>query len=81
MNIDVRKLCLILKHSADVHERNEARRLLLEKLTSALTTDEAKYILTMIENYIDLQERYSKLRNELDQARELVKELNKVFNI
>jgi len=79
--MDVRKLCLIVKHSQDVYERNEARRLLLEKLTSALTTDEAKYVLTIIENYIDLQERYNELKNEFDQARELVKQLSSVLNI
>lgn len=80
--MDVRKLYLILKHSADVFERNEARRMLLEKLTSErLTTDEAKYILTMIENYIDIQNELTKTKEKLKQVREVVKQLNKVFNI
>ncbi len=79
--MDVRRLYLILKHSQDVFERNEARRLLLEKLISSLTTDEAKYILTLIENYIDLQEKYNKVKDKLDQTKELIKQLNKILNI
>jgi len=80
--LDVRKLFLIMKHATDPFERNQAKKELIEKLTTEhLTLDEAKYIITILENYADLQERYEKLKNELNQAKEVVKQLNKILNL
>ena len=78
--MDVRKLFIILKHTRDPFERSEIKKELLQKLMS-LTEEEAKYILTLIENYIDTQKAYSETKDEQIRVKELVKQINKILNI
>jgi hypothetical protein len=78
--MDVRRLYLALKHTKDPFEKSEIKKELLQKLTS-LREDEAKYILTLIENYIDTQEAYAQTTEELKQVIEVIRQLNKILNI
>jgi predicted DNA-binding protein len=78
--MDVRSLYISLKHERDLFARNEIKKVLFEKLTN-LTGEEAKYILTLIENYIDTQEAYYQAVEELKQTKEIVKQLCKTLNL
>jgi uncharacterized protein YfbU (UPF0304 family) len=78
--MDVRSLFIALKHTRDPFEKNEIRKELLQRLTN-LSEKEAKYVLTIMENYIDIQEAYAQKKEELQQVKEVVKQLNKILNI
>jgi uncharacterized protein YfbU (UPF0304 family) len=76
----IRTLYISLKHERDIFIRNEIKREMLKRLTN-LTEEEAKHILNLLENYIDLQEEYYRVKDKLKQAEEIVKHLCKTLNI